>query len=49
MNRTSETGDEPVLTPPEPVAPIAPGRAATIIPDGEAIRTALDERDGGDL
>ncbi|HEX2313422.1 MAG TPA: toxic anion resistance protein [Thermomonospora sp.] len=44
MSRTDGTGDDLVLTPPEPVAPIAPERAATIIPVDDATRTALDER-----
>ncbi|REE95399.1 toxic anion resistance protein [Thermomonospora umbrina] len=38
------SGDDLVLTPPEPVAPIAPERAATIIPIDDTARTELDER-----
>ncbi|MBA9004456.1 MULTISPECIES: toxic anion resistance protein [Thermomonospora] len=44
MNGTAGHGDDLVLTPPEPVAPIAPERAATIIPVDEATRAELDRR-----
>jgi uncharacterized protein YaaN involved in tellurite resistance len=44
LSRTSETGDDLVLTPPEPVAPIAPQRAATVVPVDDATRAALHER-----